>query len=245
MDPTRGPIAMARPSPEQHVRWHALADVPAIHAAAAARVRSAAERAIAARGRFLLVLAGGRTPQGAYELLSRASAHWASWHVYFGDERCLAPEDPQRNSRMARVALLDRVPIPAAQVHVIRAELGPQEAAKDYDELLRPLAGFDLVLLGLGEDGHTASLFPGDARGLAPDAPDALPVLDAPKPPAQRVTLSARRLSRTAEAIFLVDGDSKRDAIERWRSGERIPAAAVAPRGGVDVLVEAALLSGR
>ncbi len=103
---------------------------------------------------------------------------------------------------------------------------------------------FDLTLLGLGEDGHTASLFPGREWGTEPDSPDALAVLDAPKPPAQRVSLSAARLSRSRQVIFLVSGESKRDALARWRASENIPARAIAPEKGVDVLVESALLKG-
>jgi 6-phosphogluconolactonase len=95
------------------------------------------------------------------------------------------------------------------------------------------------VLLGLGEDGHTASLFPGHEWGAAPGSPDVLAVLDAPKPPSQRVTLSAARLSRAREVWFVVSGDSKREAVAQWHSGENIPARAITPAAGVDVLVAA------
>ena len=138
---------------------------------------------------------------------------------------------------MAAIEWLDHVPIPKDRVHPIPAELGARAAALAYADTLRGVGEFDLVLLGLGEDGHTASLFPNHDWGTAPDAPDVLAVLDAPKPPPQRVSLSAARLSRAREVLFLVAGDSKREPIARWRAGEQLPAAAIRPAAGVDVLI--------
>jgi 6-phosphogluconolactonase len=134
------------------------------------------------------------------------------------------------------------VPIPQDQVHAIPAELGAEASALSYADTLRGVGDFDLVLLGLGEDGHTAGLFPGRDWGVAASAPDALAVFDAPKPPPQRVSLSAARLSRAREVLFLVEGVSKRDAVARWRMGASIPARSIHPHAGVDVLVESQLL---
>ena len=186
---------------------------------------------------------GARSPRGAYELLRHAAANWSAWHVYFGDERYAPAADPERNSRMAGAAWLDHVAIPRAQIHEIAADLGPIEAARRYANLLDAVGRFDLVLLGLGEDGHTGSLFPGHDLGAGASAPSALPVFDAPKPPAERVTLSARRFSDTAQAVFLVFGAGKRAAVDRWRAGESIPARFIAPRAGVDVFLGAELLA--
>jgi 6-phosphogluconolactonase len=122
-------------------------------------------------------------------------------------------------------------------VHAIPGELGARAAALAYIYTLRAVREFDLVLLGLGEDGHTAGLFPGHEWGTAPHAPDVLAVFDSPKPPQQRVSLSAARLSRTREVLFLVAGESKRTAAERWRAGERLPAAAIHSPAGIDVLI--------
>ena len=219
------------------LRWHDVPDGEALQRAAARRILDAASRAIRERGSFRIVLAGGETPRGVYRTLRSDHAAWAAWRVYFGDERCLPREAAERNSRMAGLAWLDHVPIPAAQLHPIPAELGPQPAAAAYAAELRNVGDFDLVLLGLGEDGHTAGLFPGHDWGDAPDAPDTLAVLDAPKPPAERVSLSAARLSRSREVLFLVAGASKHAALARWRAGERIPARAIRPPAGVDVLV--------
>jgi 6-phosphogluconolactonase len=128
-------------------------------------------------------------------------------------------------------------------VHAIPAELGALEAARLYAETLRTVGGFDLVLLGLGEDGHTASLFPGHEWGTASGSPDVLAVFDAPKPPPQRVSLSAARLGRARQVMFLVGGKSKHRAVAEWRTGKNIPARAITPAAGVDVLVESALLA--
>ena len=226
----------------QRVRWHGFASVPELQADAFTRVRMAANGAIAARGVFRIVLAGGNTPRGAYELLRKAITDWSKWQVYFGDERCAGANDPQRNSRMAREALLDHVPIPRANVHPIPAEMGPIDGAEQYAQVLRTTGGFDLVLLGLGEDGHTASLFPDHDWGTGADASDVLAVFDAPKPPPERVSLSAARLSRSRVVLFLVEGEAKRTAICSWRNGVRIPATAIVPATGVDVLTETALL---
>jgi 6-phosphogluconolactonase len=173
----------------QDVRWHALANADALAAAVAGRTLDLAHQAIEARGSFTIVLAGGATPLATYELLRAAEAAWSRWQIYFGDERCAHCDDPQCNSHMAKEAWL--VPIPPSQVHEIPAELGPEDGARRYAALVADVASFDLVLLGLGEDGHTASLFPDHDTELAADAPDAVPVFAAPKPPPLRVSLSA------------------------------------------------------
>jgi 6-phosphogluconolactonase len=219
----------------QTCRWHAQPDAAALQSAVVAAVLHAARDALARRGAFHLVLAGGSTPQRVYRELRQADSDWARWHIYFGDERCLPPEHAERNSRMAAEAWLDHVAIPQRQVHVIPAEMGGPNAAAAYATVLACVGEFDLVLLGLGEDGHTASLFPGHDWGEAADAPDALAVFDAPKPPPQRVSLSARRLGAARQVIFLTAGASKAEALAAWKNGVVIPAAAVRPATGVDI----------
>jgi 6-phosphogluconolactonase len=225
------------------VRWAGVFGDDAFQAAACRRILSAAGRGISERGSFLIVLAGGRTPLDVYRRLRAAGTDWPRWHVYFGDERCVPADDAERNSRQAREAWLDHVPIPADHVHAIPAELGAEPAAAAYTEILRDVGEFDLVLLGIGEDGHTASLFPRHAWNIS--GGDVLAVLDAPKPPPERVSLSAARLSRAREVLFLVTGESKREAVARWRAGDDLPAAAIQPAAGVDVLVDASLLKPR
>lgn len=225
-------------SPPQQIRWHPLTGVAEMNGVIEARVLESAARALSERGRFLIVLAGGNTPRGTYERLRMAAADWSRWHVYFGDERCVARSDDARNSRMAASAWLDHVPIPCDQRHEMAAELGAAEAARLYNLTLADAGDFDLVLLGLGADGHTGSLFPGHPLGAQTSSPDTLAVLDAPKPPPHRVTLSAARFSRTRQAFFLVAGEDKRAAVARWAAGEPIPAAWIRPPAGVDVFVD-------
>mgnify|MGYP001034766451 FL=1 len=222
----------------QSCRWHVYDAADAVAHAATELILSAACQAIARSGAFHIVLAGGTTPRRVYAALAHSPADWAHWHIWFGDERCLPSADGERNSVMAAQAWLDHVPIPPIQVHAIPAELGATAAANAYARQLAGQGPFDLVLLGLGEDGHTASLFPGHDWGTTAAAPDALAVFDAPKPPPERVSLSAQRLSRADAVMFLVTGAGKRQAVADWRAGLSIPAAAITPADGVDILLD-------
>ena len=217
---------------QQLTRWLAFDNQQAINEAATARVLQAAQEAIASRGRFLLVLAGGSTPKSVYALLRDAEADWAHWYIYYNDDRCLPVDHPDRNSLMAEQTWLDHVAIPKSQIHAIPAELGPVEGAKAYAQTLAGLPEFDLVLLGLGEDGHTASLFPGQTWD---DSVDAFPVFDAPKPPPERISISRARLSHAREVLFLVTGAGKQQAVDDWRRGVAIPASHITCEDGVDI----------
>jgi 6-phosphogluconolactonase len=219
------------------VRWHVVENSLWL-ASALDWIDRTAAAALAERGQFHLVLAGGDTPRRIYQALSGQTMDWANWHIWFGDERCLPRDDPHRNSWMATDAWLGHVGIPARNLHIIPAELNAAAAAESYARELNDCETFDLVLLGLGQDGHTASLFPGRPWGTESDAPDTLAVFDAPKPPLQRVSLSARRLSRAGCVLFLVSGADKRAALSRWRLNETLPAAAIQPIAGVDLLVD-------
>jgi 6-phosphogluconolactonase len=189
---------------------------------------------------FSIVLAGGQTPLALYRMLAEEPMQWDKWRVYFGDERCLPPDHPERNSFQAAQVLLSHVPIPTGNIHVPFAELGATEAASRYRVQLKNVGVFDLVLLGLGEDGHTASLFPGHDIGAGQAAADVLPVFDAPKPPPERISLSAQRLSRARTVLFLVTGEGKREAVLRWRRGEQIPASRIHAQQRVIVLADEA-----
>jgi 6-phosphogluconolactonase len=218
-------------------RWHVFDDADAVAAQAAQRILQAASLAITERGLFRIVLAGGRTPQAAYRLLVGADTDWSSWEIYFGDERCLPVNDEERNSLMAARALLDSVAIPATHVHPILAERGAEAAAGEYEPVVRAALPFDLVLLGMGEDGHTASLFPGQQH---PADQLVHAVHNAPKPPPDRVSLSASALSEAREVLILVTGAGKRAAILGWRAGERLPIANIGGPAQVDVLLDKA-----
>jgi len=218
-------------------RWHVLNDADAVAAQAAQRILHAASRAIDERGLFRIVLAGGRTPEAAYRLLVGADTDWSRWEIYFGDERCLPVDDADRNSRMAARALLDSVTVPAANIHPIPAEMGAEAAAGDYEPVVRTALPFDLVLLGIGEDGHTASLFPGQQHPA-----DRLThaVHNAPKPPPDRVSLSAGALGEARAVLVLVTGAGKRAAVQGWRAGEPLPIAEISGAAPVEVLLDKA-----
>jgi 6-phosphogluconolactonase len=213
-------------------RWKHFDSIEALrHGVCDAIVKSANE-AIAKRGKFSIVLAGGNTPRAVYRLLRDLPMDWAKWHVYHGDERCLTADHEDRNSLMVEQVWLDYVNIPTNQIHDIPAELGPVNGAKAYAETLKNVPQFDLVLLGLGEDGHTASLFPNHA---VDNSADAVPVFNSPKPPSERITISQNRLNNTHEVIFIVTGTGKQEAVDNWRKGVAIPATLIAPKNGVDV----------
>jgi 6-phosphogluconolactonase len=216
------------PEPDDLVT--ALADALCAEAAAAIR----------ARGVFHLVLAGGSTPLALYQALAGRNVGDAHWHVWYGDERCLPAEHPERNSVMAETAWLSASRIPPENRRPIPAEQGSHEAAALYASWLAAVPDFDVVLLGMGEDGHTASLFPGHDWGSTPDSADVLVVHDAPKPPPERVSLSAARLSRSQQVWFVITGSNKRHAMRRWAWHEALPVAAVQGRQQTVAWVDAA-----
>ncbi len=217
----------------QVVNWKPYDSIELLAEAACQRVLEAAKKAIAAKGSFKLVLAGGTAPVKAYQLLATQQQDWGKWHIYYGDERCLPVDDSERNSLVAEQKWLDLVAIPKAQVHAIAAELGAETGAEEYAKVVAEAGEFDLVLLGMGEDGHTASLFPGHVHN-ADELTHA--VHNSPKPPSDRVSISAKALSNTAELIFIVSGD-KQDALSAWKNKEDIPVTHLCPESGVDVLL--------
>ena len=237
-----------------------LADAAALATAAAEEFARRAAEAVRARGRFAVALSGGATPAAMFERLatrapSRFSAlPWAWTHVFWGDERTVPPEHPDSNFRLAETLLLSRVPIPAANVHRVRAELpDAATAAAEYEAELRRFfrlgpggtPRFDLVLLGLGADGHTASLFPGSSaveersRLVAATRVTRLGV--------ERITLTLPVLNHAAAVAFLVSGEAKaamlREVLEGDRPAAEVPAKLVRPDGDLVFLADAAAAS--
>jgi 6-phosphogluconolactonase len=218
-------------------------DLEALSRAAAGLFVRQAKDAVQQRGRFGVALSGGTTPRRTYALLAqspfREQVPWERTHVFWGDERCVAPDDPRSNARLAREALLDRVPVPPRQVHPISCRTSPETAAREYAAVLREYFGagpasFDLILLGLGENGHTASLFPGDAA-LDERVRWTAPVLVA-DPDLHRVTLTASLLNQAAMVAFLVAGAAKagmlREVLQGPRDPRRLPAHLINPEKG-------------
>jgi 6-phosphogluconolactonase len=167
-------------------------------------------------GAKTLVLAGGSTPQRCYELLAELGVEWGRVAVLFGDERCVPPDHPDSNYLMVKKALLDKVS--PATVYRMPAELGPDVGADEYAQVIELVAPLDLVILGVGEDGHTASLFPGHpalkADGLT------VGIHDSPKPPPERVTLTLGAIRDAGRVIILATGKGKADAVARAKRGE-------------------------
>jgi 6-phosphogluconolactonase len=212
-----------------------MPDTEALVSVVCARINSAARQAIAARGTFRIVLAGGTTPAAVYRALAETAADWPRWQIYFGDERCLPLDNPERNSVMAMRNWLDGVAIPSENIHVIPAEHGASEAAHAYDAVVKLARPFDLVLLGMGEDGHTASLFPDHQH----DANELVHAIhNAPKPPSERVSLGERALNDAQVVLVLITGMAKHAAVERWKHGEDLPIARIHGRNGIDVYLD-------
>ena len=185
---------------------------------------AAADIARALRGGArTLVLAGGSTPRRCHELLADLEVEWGRVSVLFGDERCVPPDHPDSNYLMARESLLDRVA--PATVYRMPAELGPDEGAAEYSRVVAAVSPLDVVVLGVGEDGHTASLFPGHpalkAEGLA------VGIRDSPKPPPERVTLTLPVLRAARLVIVLATGAGKADAVQRAKRQE-VPSGMIA-----------------
>lgn len=218
-------------------RWTVLENPEAVAEMACKRILAAAVSAIASSGRFKLVLAGGSTPEAVYKRLSKSHADWRCWDFYFGDERCLPADDAERNSVKAVSAWLSHIDIKASQIKVMPAEMGAEVAAQRYDAVIAPVLPFDLVLLGVGEDGHTASLFPGHEHKQAERVHA---VYQSPKPPLERVSLSSLSLSCTSQVLVLATGEGKAEAIRLWREGHNVPVSTITAIDRFEVLLDAA-----
>jgi 6-phosphogluconolactonase len=216
-------------------------DPAAVAEVAAERVVRAAGEAVASSGKFSLVLAGGGTPKALYELLAsdayRDRIDWPKVEIYFGDERTVGPDHPDSNYRMAAESLLTRVPIQPENVHRMRGEIDPNEAAIEYGQLLKQKfgdGGPDLVLLGMGDDGHTASLFP-NTEALNETKHRAV-ANRVEKLNTWRITMSAPFINRAREVVVLVAGAGKAkrlaEVLEGPRELQRLPVQLIAPASG-------------
>ncbi|NLX11706.1 MAG: 6-phosphogluconolactonase [Chloroflexi bacterium] len=221
-------------------------DVPELVRAVAGQIVAAAAGAIAQHGRFSIGLCGSTTPRPLFELLAgdefAPQIAWGQVHVFFGDERSVPPDHADSNYRQARVLLLDQVPIPPGQVHRMRGEAEPVEAAAEYEAVLRRYFGpdatlprFDVLLQGMGPDGHTASLFPHsaalheDQRWVVAHYVEKLDTW--------RITLTPPAINAAAQVIFMVSGEAKAEMLDRVISGpyqpDELPSQLIQPRDGV------------
>lgn len=187
---------------------------------AEAAAHAVAERlAEQARAGGHVALTGGGTPRRAYELAAELEPDWSRVHLWWGDERCVPPEHEWSNYGMAKAALLDRLAGAPAAVHRMRGELGKEAGAAEYERELSPLAEFDLVLLGLGPDGHVASLYPNEPT-LDETTRRAVGAEARLDPYVDRITLTLPLLRAAREVLFLVAGEDKADAVARALGGE-------------------------
>lgn len=216
----------------------------ALAQAAADRFVAASENAIEKRGSFTVALSGGSTPRETYRRLAEpglaTKVSWRNVHLFWGDERCVPPGHPDSNYRMVRKTLIQKVPVPQTNVHRIQGELDPNLAAEVYEEELRSVFGveerprFDLIFLGLGRDGHTASLFPGSMALRESEHWVVAVFVEALQ--AWRVTLTPPVLNSARQLSFLVAGKSKaerlQEVLESEPQPESLPAQIVQPRDG-------------
>lgn len=238
------PPAMVSP-PEPSPVVHVFRSPKEVEDEVAQRFAVLAQAAINAKGRFNVALAGGSTPKGAYARLAREFQDWVDWsrvHFYWGDERCVPAADPQSNYAMAKRELLDPLGIAADQVHEMDGAAAPESAARRYAEQLRdlPLSAteypvFDLVLLGLGKDGHTASLFPGDLATL--ENPERRWVLTgrSPEGTRERLTLALGTINASSHVVFMAVGMEKAGPLRSALTGRTldVPASLVRPSARV------------
>lgn len=217
------------------LKWHVVKDGIQLAREASDRILRDARLAIAERDRFNIVLAGGSTPIHTYQHMARQDSEWSRWHVYFGDERCLPIDDINRNSFQIVNQFLNDVAVPETQIHYMLAESGFENAVSDYEKKIRHAMPFDLVLLGMGEDGHTASLFPDHEydKNL-----EVVGVRNSPKPPADRVSLNYPTLNNTRKMLILIEGEHKQPAVQAWLAGEDLPISRVAGFESTEVYID-------
>jgi 6-phosphogluconolactonase len=215
----------------------------AMYAAAAERLIDLAKESVAERGRFVLGLSGGNTPRGLYALLAtepyRRLVLWKSTFVFWSDERCVPSDDERNNAHAARALLLKKIDLPSSHIHPIPVDLLPADAAKTYEETLRAFFGkaaprFDLLLLGLGTNGHTASLFP-CAAALSEKSRWVKEVLVEAQP-SDRITLTLPLLNQARSVVFLVAGKEKSGILKTVLTTpgrpDRYPAQGIKPERG-------------
>jgi len=227
---------------------HLFPDLDALSDAAVGRIAEVAAQSIAQRGAFHIALSGGATPRHLYERLARApyvsAIEWSQVHVYFGDERCVPPDHPDSNFRMANTAWLMHVPIPPAQIHRIAADLAyVRQRAAAYAAVLESslpacnnLPQFDLVLLGIGPDGHIASLFPATGSALYDKRPVTAVYADSMR--AWRISITLVVINQARHILLLAAGAGKAEILERILRGDPVdvplPVQRIQPRGELE-----------
>lgn len=187
-------------------------------------IYQSAEKAIRIKGKFHFVLTGGETPKLIYKRLKQLVTNWSAWEFYISDERIGPESEEQLNQLMIRNEFLNHVPVSESQIHFVEGGNDIKSTIISYSQSINNIPDFDLTILGIGEDGHVASLFPGNDIGLHPESPDVLPVYNSPKPPAKRVSLSMNRLNKSVKIMIIASGERKRKIVDDFCNGAEIPA---------------------
>ncbi len=200
--------------------WSIFENIDKLSAQVADDILDIAKISIKLTGSFKIVLAGGKSLIPTYKILSHSNADWSRWHIYIGDERCLPLKNKERNDHDINIIWLNNSPIPKKNIHFIRAELDAKQAARHYETTLKEVENFDVTLLSMGEDGHTASLFPGHQYD---NKRDIVIINNSPKKPKQRISLSRSRLNRSNKVFKIISGSSKCNAVKQWLNNIQLP----------------------
>ena len=200
--------------------WVVFDDEMSLSEVLAQEVLNIAKKSIFEKDCFSIVLTGGQSVLSLYKILSQADSNWDKWHVYIGDERFLPTGHKDRNDQTINEVWLSNSPIPKKNIHFIKAELGLLEARVEYENTLKKIDKFDIVLLSMGEDGHVASLFPNHAY---PENQMVVVEKNSPKPPKQRLSMSYKQLNKSNYIFKLLIGKSKQQAVHLIQNNINLP----------------------
>jgi len=200
--------------------WSIFKDIDELSEKLSCDILDIAKSSIKLNNNFKIVLAGGTSVIGIYKILSASKSDWDKWHIYIGDERCLPLEDKDRNDHIINKIWLNSSPIPKQNINFMHSELGTANGAFHYEKILENIGDFDIVLLSIGEDGHTASLFPDH---LYDENKSVVVECNSQKYPKDRISMSYSRLNQSMNVCKVISGSSKHEAVDAWLKGKILP----------------------
>ena len=200
--------------------WVIFSDIDKLSEKLARDILDIAEKSIQLNNIFRIVLAGGESIASLYKVLNNSKSDWSKWQIYIGDERCMPLKDINRNDHMINNIWLDHSKIPKKNIHFTHAELGPDRASTHYEDVLKSVGDFDIVLLSIGEDGHTASLFPSH---FYDENKSVVVECNSPKYPKNRISMSYSRFNQSRYVFKVISGHTKKDAVDLWLKGGSLP----------------------
>jgi 6-phosphogluconolactonase len=200
--------------------WIIFDDEISLSKALAQEILNIAKKSIFEKDFFSIVLTGGQSVLNLYKILSKADSNWDKWHIYIGDERFLPAGHKDRNDQIINEIWLNNSTIPQKNIHFIKAELGLLDARVEYENTLKRIDKFDVVLLSMGEDGHIASLFP---NHVYPEDQMVVVEQDSPKPPKERISMSYQQLNKAHYVFKLIIGESKQQAVHLLQKNTNLP----------------------